>query len=116
MEYTIGAVVSGVVVVGLDVLLRTRILRQRRFWLFMAVMFAFMTIVNGYLTWRPIVLYGDGFYLGVRIITIPVEDYIYGFGLISASVMVWEWLTRVSAGRRSGATTPGPSAWRNGSE
>lgn len=94
MEYTYAACISVVAVVLLDALARTRVLRRRRFWIFIGVMFGFKTIVNGYLTFRPIVLYGDGFTLGVRLFTIPVEDYLYGFGLITASIIVWEHLRR----------------------
>jgi lycopene cyclase domain-containing protein len=99
MEYTIAATISVGAAAALDHLLRTRILRTRRFWIFMAVMFGFKTIVNGYLTWRPIVLYGEGFSLGVRVFTIPIEDYLYGFALITASVVVWEYLRRRVAGQ-----------------
>lgn len=92
MEYTASAIASVLLVVGLDFLLKTRVLRQWRFWIFIVVMYFFMTLVNAYLTWRPIVLYGDGHYLGIRLSTIPLEDYVYGFGLITTSVVVWEYL------------------------
>lgn len=91
MEYTYAALASIVVVAWVDRLLKTYLLQQPRFWIFMGIMFAFMTIVNGYLTWRPIVLYGESFQIGLRIGTIPVEDYLFGFSLITASIVMWEW-------------------------
>lgn len=94
MEYTASAIGSVLIVVNLDFILKTRVLRQRRFWIFVAVMVFFMTLVNGYLTWRPIVLYGDAHYLGLRLLTIPIEDYLYCFGLITASVVVWEYVRK----------------------
>jgi lycopene cyclase domain-containing protein len=99
MEYTFAATISVGAAAALDYLLRTRILRTKRFWIFMAVMFGFKTIVNGYLTWRPIVLYGEGFFLGVRVFTIPLEDYLYGFALMTVSVVLWEYLRRRAAER-----------------
>jgi lycopene cyclase domain-containing protein len=91
-EYTLFSVLAAMIVVALDLLvIKTRILRQSAFWIFLLVMFAFKTIVNGYLTWRPIVIYGEKFNLGVRIVTIPVEDYIFGFTLIALSTMLWEY-------------------------
>ena len=93
-EYTLSAVAAAVFVVLLDYVLHTHVLRQRLFWLFLAVMYCFKVVVNGYLTWRPIVLYGDEYYLGVRLFTIPVEDFVYGFGVIAASVIVWEYFMR----------------------
>lgn len=89
-EYTIFAVASAFVVVWLDHHWQTDVLRRRVFWVFLAVMFFFKTMVNGYLTWRPIVLYGDPFYLGIRLGTIPLEDYVYGFSLVTLSIVVWE--------------------------
>ena len=90
-EYTLLSILAAITVAVLDlVILRTKILRQSTFWIFLLVMYAFKTIVNGYLTWRPIVMYGEEFNLGIRIVTIPVEDYVYGFSLIALSVVVWE--------------------------
>jgi lycopene cyclase domain-containing protein len=92
-EYTILAVASAIFTVWLDGFLTTSVLKKKRFWIFLGVMYFFKTLVNGYLTWRPIVLYGDGYYLGVRLFTIPVEDYVYGFSLVTLSVILWEYFT-----------------------
>jgi lycopene cyclase domain-containing protein len=59
-----------------------------------AVMFGFMLLANGYLTWRPIVIYGEAFNLGIRLWTIPVEDFFYGFSLIGLTVILWEYFNR----------------------
>lgn len=94
-EYTLLATLAALLTVAVDLrLLRTGILTRGAFWIFLAVMYGFKTIINGYLTARPIVLYGDEFYLGVRLLTIPVEDYIYGFSLITLSVVLWEHFKR----------------------
>jgi len=90
-EYTIAAVAAALLVAFLDRKLRTRVLRQSAFWIFLAVMYAFKLLANGYLTWRPIVTYNSEFFLGVRVFTIPVEDFIYGFSLIALSVILWEY-------------------------
>lgn len=93
MEYTISAITGVVVVVMLDFLLKTRVTAQSKFWVFTVVMFMFKLIVNGYLTARPIVLYGEGFFLGVRVFTIPLEDFFFGFSLMTMSVVLWEYFT-----------------------
>jgi len=99
-EYTIAAVVAALLVVLLDGKLGTRVLRQSAFWIFLAVMYAFKLLVNGYLTWRPIVTYNSEFFLGLRLFTIPVEDFVYGFSLIAMSVILWEYLkARKQTGR-----------------
>lgn len=93
-EYTILAAASALAALALDYVLKTGLVRQKRFWVFWVVMAALKTVANGYLTWRPIVLYGEAFFLGVRLITIPIEDYFYGFGLITMNVVLWEYFTK----------------------
>lgn len=94
MEYTVSAISSVVIVIALDILLKTRVLSHAHFWMFLLAMYMFMTIVNGYLTWRPIVIYGSEHILEIRLLTIPIEDYLYGFGLMTASVVVWEYIRK----------------------
>jgi lycopene cyclase domain-containing protein len=90
-EYTLLALVAAAVAVLVDRVLGTRILARKTFWMFLAAMFGFKLLANGYLTWRPIVLYADEFFLGIRLFTIPVEDFVYGFSLIALSVIFWEY-------------------------
>jgi lycopene cyclase domain-containing protein len=93
-EYTILAVAIAVGAVILDRLLGTRITSQRRFWVSLAILFVFKIPSNGYLTGRPIVLYNPEYFLGIRLGTIPVEDFLYGFGLITMSLVLWEFFVR----------------------
>jgi lycopene cyclase domain-containing protein len=97
-EYTILALASALVAVVLDRVLATRILKTRRFWVALAIMFAFKIPSNGYLTGRPIVLYDPAYFLGVRLGTIPIEDFFYGFGLITLSLVLWEYFVRKEEG------------------
>ena len=93
-EYTILALAAAAGSVVLDRLLGTRLLARRRFWVAMAIMFFFKIPSNGYLTGRPIVLYDPAYFLGIRLGTIPVEDFFYGFGLITLSLVLWEYFVR----------------------
>lgn len=89
-EYTIASVAAVLLVALLDQRLGTRILRRREFWVYIAVMFFFKQIFNGYLTWRPVVIYGREFFLGLRLGTIPLEDFLFGFSMIALTVVIWE--------------------------
>jgi hypothetical protein len=60
-------------------------------------MYGFKLVANGYLTWRPIVIYGQEHFLGARLGTIPLEDFVYGFALIGLSVVLWEYFRRRQA-------------------
>ena len=92
-EYTLFASLAVLVAFGLDLVLNTMLVLNKKFWVFWAAMFVMIFIVNGYLTWRPIVIYGESFYLGIRLFTIPVEDFLYGFGLITTNLVIWEYCT-----------------------
>jgi len=58
------------------------------------VMLFFKIPSNGYLTWRPIVIYNPDQFLGIRLWTIPLEDFLYGFGLITITIVLWEFFLR----------------------
>ncbi len=100
-EYTLLAVIFVLLALALDFILKTRLVLNKKFWIFWAVMFALMFIVNGFLTWRPIVIYGEGFYLGIRLFTIPIEDFLFGFSLITSNIVIWEFYTRKTENKRA---------------
>src|SRR5690606_5741318 len=60
---------------------------------------AFTCIFNGYLTARPVVLYGRPYQIGRRIGSIPVEDFIYGLALVTFTLVIYEnfkrWWPRI---------------------
>ncbi len=93
-EYTFLAVLSVGVALLLDRWLRTMVVRKRVFWIAMGIMFLFKIPSNGYLTWRPIVLYNPDQFLGIRLWTIPLEDFLFGFGLITATLVLWEYFVK----------------------
>jgi lycopene cyclase domain-containing protein len=93
-EYTIAAIVSVALVILFDRILKTRLSSRPEFWAFIGVMFGFKLIFNGYLTWRPIVLYRKEFFLDVRLGTIPAEDFMFGFSMITLTIVLWEFIKK----------------------
>ena len=93
-EYTVMAVGSVLGIVALDHLwLRTGLLVTRAFWLSMAICFGFMLAVNGWLTklTAPIVTYDETSNTGWRFPwDIPVEDYLFGFTLLTLTMLLWD--------------------------
>jgi len=94
MDYTILVIAGSLIVIVLDFILGTGILRQRLFWVFWLAVTALMFIVNGYLTWRPVVLYNEAKMLGIRLFTIPLEDFFFGFSLIGLNLIIWEYFKK----------------------
>ena len=92
--YTVPAVAS-VVVVGTAELtvLRTGLFRRPAYWVAMAFVLAFQIPVDGWLTKlsAPIVLYHRSAMTGLRFPwDIPIEDFFYGFALVTAALLLWE--------------------------
>jgi len=81
---------------------RTGLFRDRAYWISMAICYAFMVPVDGWLTKRsaPIVLYRPEHTSGLSPIwDIPLEEYAYAFALLTAVLLTWE-----HAGRRRAST------------
>ena len=58
----------------------------------MAIVYFFHVLVDGWLTKlsAPIVIYDEGQITGVRVPwDIPVEDYLFGFSMITLTLMLW---------------------------
>jgi lycopene cyclase domain-containing protein len=89
-EYTLIAVISVLVTILLDRKSGARVLQKKIFYVFFAVITGFKIMVNGYLT-RYIVMYDLQFFLGIRIGTIPVEDFLFGFSMVTMSIIFWEY-------------------------
>jgi lycopene cyclase domain-containing protein len=80
------------------VLLRTRLLRRKAFWVSYAIMVGFQLLVNGLLTGLRIVQYDPETILGARLAYAPVEDLGFGFALILLTLSCWVALGRRAAG------------------
>ncbi|MCK9875413.1 lycopene cyclase domain-containing protein [Frankia sp. AgPm24] len=95
MSYTALAVlgVAGAVVADLWVL-RTRLLTRRVFWVTYAIVVCGQLAANGVLTGLRIVRYDPGAILGPRIVFAPVEDLLFGFALVTWTLVWWVWWGR----------------------
>jgi lycopene cyclase domain-containing protein len=94
LGYTLPAVVGVVAVIGLELaVLHTGLFRRPAYWISMAIVFGFQTLVDGWLTklTAPIVGYDEHHITGVRLpFDIPVEDFLFGWALVTAVLLLWE--------------------------
>ncbi len=74
----------------LDRILKTNLLLRQQLLIFLAIALLLILIFNSYLTWRPIVLYGKAYQLGLRLGTIPLEDIGNGLSLILLATIFYE--------------------------
>lgn len=92
-EYTAAAMLAVVLVVAAELLwARTGIFRSAQYWLTMLVVAGFQVLVDGLLTRLPdpIVGYSSRQISGLRMpFDIPVEDFAFGFALVTATILAW---------------------------
>lgn len=94
LGYTLPAVVAVLAVIALEFLvLRTGLFRRAGYWLSMVIVLGFQIPVDGWLTKlsSPIVQYNEQHTIGVRFpFDIPVEDFLFGFAMVTAVLLLWE--------------------------
>jgi lycopene cyclase domain-containing protein len=82
-----------------------RLLRSRSFWIAQAISYVPFLAVNGVLTALPVVRYDDSATWGVRVYSIPVEDFLYSFTLLGLSLLVYTVIAGLRE-RACGAARP----------
>lgn len=94
LGYTVPALVAVTAVCVLEVsVLRTGLFRRPAYWLSMLIVIGFQILVDGWLTKlrAPIVIYHDQQITGLRFpFDIPIEDFLFGFALVTAVLLLWE--------------------------
>lgn len=99
-EYTIITIFAVTFVVIIDILLGTKLVLQPRFWKFWLIIVVLHTVVDNYLNGRwfanePIVgPYDPTYYSGIRIWHTPLENYFFGFALITLNLVLYERLKK----------------------
>jgi lycopene cyclase domain-containing protein len=63
----------------------------RFYFSYLVVLIPFV-LVNGILTYLPVVWYNDAENLGIRLVSIPVEDLVYNFSKLLSYTVMYEWL------------------------
>ncbi len=94
LGYTVPAALAVLLVCAMEsAVLRTGLFRRPAYWLSMLIVLGFQIPVDGWLTKlsSPIVIYDDRQLSGVRFpFDIPVEDFLFGFALVTAVLLLWE--------------------------
>lgn len=78
MTYTWFSLVLCIITLGLDLaIFRTKIITQKQTWWVLGIMFILTLIFNSLLTGLPIVTYDEQLLSGIKLGTIPIEDFSY---------------------------------------
>lgn len=92
-EYTILTVIAMIAIVALELAwARTGIFRSAQYWTAMGIVLFFQIWVDGWLTKlsAPIVLYNPDEFAGIRFPwDIPIEDFGFGFAMVTLTLICW---------------------------
>lgn len=77
----------------LGVLTNSKLLTSKIFWISILICFVPFFIVNYFLTSIPVVTYNDTAFSAIRIITIPLEDFLYSFSMVSLWILFYEFFS-----------------------
>ena len=109
MTHSTASLLGVLVTVLLDlVVLRTRLLTRKVFWVAYAIVLFFQLLTNEWLTSHGVFRYDPDAIWGLRVGHAPLEDFLFGFSLVTQSMVWWVWWGRrgVQPGRPADRTSP----------
>ena len=93
LGYTLPAIISVLAVCVLELaVLRTGLFRSAAYWISMVIVLGWQIPIDGWLTKlsAPIVIYEQRHTSGLRFPwDIPVEDFLFGWALVTAVLLLW---------------------------
>jgi lycopene cyclase domain-containing protein len=93
-EYSFLAVLS----VGLTILfvslLNVKLLSSRAYWIYIALTLALFLIFNYILTSIPVVEYSTKAITGIRVTTIPIEDFLFNYSMLTNYLVIYIWASK----------------------
>lgn len=95
-HYTFTVTIFTAIFFILTIFIKPQLLNSYRYWLTILISFVPFLIVNYFLTSIPVVTYNDAAFFGKRFITIPLEDFLYSFSMIS----LWIFFYEIALGKR----------------
>ena len=93
-EYTLLSLISVLLTLYLDKISHINLLKKKEYYVFILIIIFFKILVNGYLTGKQIVMYRPRFFLGLRIGSIPLEDFLFGFSMVTLTIIFWEYFRK----------------------
>lgn len=86
---------AGLVLVAfLDKILGTKLLRNKNFWILQIIVFFLASLVDNYISGRPIVFFNSEEILGLKVVYVPLENFIFGFDMVALNVILFEYFKK----------------------
>lgn len=99
-DYTFTVLLFSALFLFISVNFFPRLLQSRNYYLFMIAVIIPFFVVNYILTSMPVVIYNQQAITGIRITTIPLEDFFYLFSMLSYYLLVYKLTGEIWAKRK----------------
>lgn len=99
-EYTLLCLVSVAFTLWLNRFLKTGLFKKAEYYVYLVFILFAEYVVNGFITGRKVVIYNKDHFMGYRLGTIPVEDFLFGFSMVTVTVIFWEFFKKKKKGAR----------------
>lgn len=93
--YTTTLIIWSMITVVIMRRLDGRIWQSQNYWRWIAITMVPFSIVNGVLTYLPVVWYSTRAITGIRVVSIPIEDFFYSWSLLSLNLVVYKKISRL---------------------
>ncbi|MCF7871268.1 MAG: lycopene cyclase domain-containing protein [Candidatus Omnitrophica bacterium] len=93
-EYTLVSIGSVFITILLNKLLKTGLFKRIEYYIYLIFIMIGELVVNGLITAKGIVKYNSRFFIGLRIGSIPLEDFFFGFSMVTATIIFWEFFKK----------------------
>ena len=92
--YSSKALASCAVFLATAWLLDRTLLKSRNYWIWLAICYVPFLVINSILTALPVVEYNPAAIFGLRVFTIPIEDFFYNFSMLSFYLLFYRMRRR----------------------
>ncbi|MBP9700370.1 lycopene cyclase domain-containing protein [Candidatus Woesebacteria bacterium] len=89
-EYLLVSIVAVTLVLLLDQLCQTKLSRRKSFWILQGIVFVLASVVDNIISGRPYVYFNPEFIVGLRVVFVPIENYLFGFSMITLNLILFE--------------------------
>ncbi|MCF7916381.1 MAG: lycopene cyclase domain-containing protein [Candidatus Omnitrophica bacterium] len=93
-EYTLISFISIFLTIFLNKILKTNLFKRSEYYIYLLLIMVGELIVNGAITSEGIVKYNPDFFMNLRIGSIPVEDFLFGFSMVTTTIILWEFFKK----------------------
>ena len=93
-EYTFLAILSVGISILFVSLVNVKLFSSRTYWIYTALTLVLFLIFNYLLTSIPVVQYSSNAITGFRVTTIPIEDFLFNFSMLTNYLLVYLWASK----------------------